>query len=499
MKKYQRNLVLYTLFVVLPVLLFSSYIFNTITKQDKLDRKNHALWVGAIHQKSWDRLIVETQTSLNILSLSVETNLDTPEKIQPLLKEIHDRDPRYGRLLLLNETGKVLEESDGVLNNEDFSKLDYIREVIKTKATVVSDRQEVLDSGQKILGFAVPVLNTNNSLNAILVAQLRVDYIANIMKELTSDSGLYVTNGNNHVIMKVNGKKTLSTDEWVKVPINHLPWNINVRIEKQDKKLIAKEFLERVIPIVILTHILFLLMKYRLLKKQAQEEKKQNEAQKLELVGMLAASTAHEIRNPLTGVKGLIQLLSEKYTSAEDCYYFDVIHKELDRINEIVSEFLILGKPTIQKLEIVDISNTIEELKPIIVSEAYLYNVESVWRLPDEPVTVECVKDQIKQVVLNLTKNAFEAFETGGTIEISLIPKEQTCELVITDTGKGIPAKELEKIFHPFYTSKDTGTGLGLVVCKQIIHSFGGTIQVNSKEGKGTTVEIILPLTRKKD
>ncbi|XJZ28305.1 ATP-binding protein [Bacillota bacterium Lsc_1132] len=497
MKKIRGNIFLYIFIVVLPVILFSSYFLNSINKKDKLERKNQAHWVGTIHQKNWDQLISETVTSLNILSLSVKTNLDTPEKTQPLLKQIQNRDPRYGELYLLNRDGKVLAKSDPLLPVGDLSKLEYIQEALLTKDTVISNHLETLDNGQKIIGLAVPVMDENHKLNAILVAHLKMDYIANLMKVLTPDSELIVTNGNNNVIINVNSsKQSLSAGEWVKVPINHLPWNINVKISGQDRKVIRNEFAEAILPVIILSHILFLLVKYFLLKKLAREEKKQNDAQKLELVGTLAAITAHEIRNPLTGVKGLIQLLSEKYTSSEDKYYFDVIHKELDRINEIVSEFLILGKPTIQKLETVDITETIEEMKPIILSDGHLHNVVCSWSLPSEPVIVECVKDQMKQVILNITKNAFESIENSGTLDITLEKLANRCILTITDTGKGIPIENLSKIFQPFYTSKNTGTGLGLVVCKRIIHSFGGSIQITSQEKVGTTVEISLPLVQ---
>lgn len=495
MNKFRSNFFLYIALVVLPVVLFGCFFFNSLSKQDKLERKNHALWVGSVHQKSWDQLISETMTSLNILSLSVETNLDTPEKIKPLLEQIHNRDPRYGGLFLLNRHGKVVEGSDGLATNQDLANLDYIQEVLKAKDTVISEHQEILENGQKIIGVAVPVLDQTNKLNAILVAHLRIDYIANLMKVLTPDSELYVTNGGNHVIMNVNSSKhSFSNAEWVQVPINHLPWNVNVKIARVDEKLLMQEFAEATLPVVVFTHVLFLLLKYLLLKRHTRKEKMQNEAQKLELVGTLAASTAHEIRNPLTGVKGLIQLLSEKYTSVEDQFYFDVIRKELDRINEIVSEFLILGKPTIQKFEIVDILGTVIELKPLIISEGLLHNVECIWFLPNESVLVECVKDQVKQVILNIVKNAFESIEHSGTLRITLETFTNTVNLRIEDNGTGIPKEHLEKIFHPFFTSKDTGTGLGLVVCKRIIQSFGGSISVTSKEFVGTTVEIILPL-----
>ncbi len=102
----------------------------------------------------------------------------------------------------------------------------------------------------------------------------------------------------------------------------------------------------------------------------------------------------------------------------------------------------------------------------------------------------------MKQVILNITRNAFEAMDSGGMISIVLRKKHRHCELTIMDNGTGIEPELLEKVFTPFYTSKATGTGLGLVVCQRILNSFGGRIQITSKENKGTTVTIILPLKR---
>jgi two-component system, sporulation sensor kinase D len=111
-------------------------------------------------------------------------------------------------------------------------------------------------------------------------------------------------------------------------------------------------------------------------------------------------------------------------------------------------------------------------------------------------MTVKCVKDQLKQVILNITKNAFESIpiEAQGIVRADLHSSGNWCTLTITDNGKGISKSELKKIFNPFYTSKDTGTGLGLVVCKRIIESFGGSIDISSMESVGTTVQICLPL-----
>ena len=231
-----------------------------------------------------------------------------------------------------------------------------------------------------------------------------------------------------------------------------------------------------------------------MLKRQTKLERMQQEAQKLELIGTLAASTAHEIRNPLTGIKGLVQLLNEKYHHPEDEFYFDVINKEIARINQIVSEFLILGKPTAQKIHTVDMREIIFDLSPLIRSEANLYSIEYELTLPEQEIWVRTNTDQMKQVLLNLTKNAFEAMSKGGQLSLTVLKGKENCYITIADTGPGITKEDLRLIFKPFFTSKEDGTGLGLVVCKRIIESFGGTIEVESESGFGTVVNITLPL-----
>ncbi|MFJ7728851.1 ATP-binding protein [Neobacillus sp. NPDC097160] len=499
MKIRKGNFYLYFVVVILPVIILGSYYFYGILKENDIERKKDALWVASIYQKNWDQFISETKTSLDILSLSAKENLDFPKKMEPLLMQVNQHDPRYGGLYLLDAKGNLLTGSAPLRNEADFPKLSFIQEVIKTKDTIISDHEEILKNNQRIIGLATPVLDENRELKAILIADLRIDYMRNLMKVLTPDTKLFVVNGGKNAILEMNVTTNEMGDDtqWVTSPMDRVPWSIKVKIAERNNKEISKALGQVLFIILVITHILYLLIEYLLLRRDTHKERKQNELQKLELVGTLAASTAHEIRNPLTGVKGLLQLLSEKYTDPEDRYYFNVINSELKRINEIVSEFLILGKPTAQMADNINIAGTLQELKPLIISEGNSHNVECTWQLPREPVIVKCVKDELKQVILNITKNAFESFDKPGILEIKLHSHEDTfCKLEISDNGKGIPKDELEKIFRPFYTSKESGTGLGLVICKRIINSFGGSIEIDSKEKIGTTVTIVLPISK---
>jgi len=496
MKTRKINFYIYLVVVIIPGILVGLYFFHDIVKKDEAARKDAAFQVATMYQKNWDQFTRETMTSLRILSYSVIENLNDPNKINPLLNKINQNDPRYGGIYLLDHNADLLTGTSSLNNKADLSSHSFIQEVLKTKDTVISNKVELQKNSQRIIGLATPVLDEQQNLKAILVAYLRMDYIQNLMKVLTPKTKLYVANGENKPILRLNitNQDLQSKDNWVNVSIDQLPWQMNVMMTKQNVVKLTIEFAKRLFASLIILHVLFLLIEYILLRIQTLKEREQNEIQKLELVGSLAASTAHEIRNPLTGVKGLIQLLNEKYTDETDRYYFDVINVELRRINEIVSEFLILGKPTAQITNNVNITDSLLEIKPLILSEANAHNVECIWHLPPEPIIVKCVKDQFKQVVLNITKNAFESFEESGILEIEMRTTLHQCQLTITDNGKGIPEEELNKIFLPFYTSKDSGTGLGLVICQRIIKSFGGSIEINSTPSIGTAVKITLPV-----
>lgn len=499
MKKTQkRMLILYILIVILPTIIGGYYLIQEHNNKNLHNKIEEARWAASIHESYWEKFISEAVTSLEMLSLTAKTIYNDLNEMKPLLDRAHQSDPRYSGIYLLNQDGQVLTGSNNYLQDNGLLDADFINEVLHTKDIVISDQQFELSNGQNVIGLSAPIINKNNELIAVMVSLLRVDYIENIMKVLTPDSKLYVLNANDEPLMAFNVQPgdQLDKGKWISIPIESLPWNIKVKVNNPMERILFFEILIIIGLFLVVTHVLFLIILYVLLKRKASIEKQENEVQKLELVGTLAASTAHEIRNPLTGIKGLVQLLSEKYKDPNDQFYFSVINQEIKRINEIVSEFLILGRPTAQNLEIQDLTEVIREIYPLISTEAMIKNILLNCEFPDNPVYVKCAKDQMKQVILNITRNAFEALEHGGTLSIHVRADGNKCELQIIDNGIGIDEDSMEKLFVPFYTSKETGTGLGLVVCQRILQTFDGTIQITSKENKGTKVIITLPVKR---
>lgn len=494
MKK--STLILYICIVIFPSVFGSYFLIQERNNENHHNKIEEANWVASFHESYWEKFINEAVTSLEVVSMTAKTIYNDLNEMKPLLERAHQSDPRYGGIYLLDNNGNLLTGSNNFLPNDIFIEAEFVKEVIQTKDIVIANDQFKLSNGQNVIGLSAPVKDKDNNLIAVSVALLRVDYIENIMKVLTPESKVYVLNAQDDSLMKFNveAKDRLDSGTWVSIPIESLPWKIKVKVDEPESRGVVIDNIQIIVMMLIITHVLFLFVQYLLLKRQAQLEKQENEVQKLELVGTLAASTAHEIRNPLTGIKGLVQLLSEKYNNPEDQFYFSVIDQEIQRINEIVSEFLVLGKPTAQILEVHDLSVVIQEIYPLISTEASLKKVHISCDLPDKAINVKCTKDQMKQVILNITRNAFEALQNGGTLSVSLKEKANKGELVIVDNGSGIEEELLEKIFTPFFTSKETGTGLGLFVCQRILQNFGGKIELTSQVNIGTEVKITLPL-----
>jgi PAS domain S-box-containing protein len=226
-------------------------------------------------------------------------------------------------------------------------------------------------------------------------------------------------------------------------------------------------------------------------KKATEEIIRQTD--KLSLAGEMAAGVAHEIRNPLTSLNGFIQLIhedSDKYHA-----YTSIMMSELTRLNAIIEEFLMLAKPHSLAFQTDSLQNILHEVILLFESECLLKNVVIHPTISTEPAIILCDRNQLKQVFINLLKNALEAMPEGGSLSIQTISKNgHSVEISITDTGEGIPASILEHINKPFFTTKKTGTGLGLAVTGKIVQQHKGTLSITSNPGEGTTVSLLLPL-----
>ncbi len=213
---------------------------------------------------------------------------------------------------------------------------------------------------------------------------------------------------------------------------------------------------------------------------------------RLAVVGQLAAGVAHEIRNPLTSVKGFLKIIAKN--PADLARFLPILWAEFNQIETVINEFLVWSKPQFGQYMNEDIVSLVGNAVAMLEPHAKFCNVE-IRILPTEYIPpVYCNANHIKQVFVNVLKNAIESMPHGGLVDID-IELEEKCVIVrITDEGCGIDEENLKRIGDPFFTTKSDGTGLGMVVSFKIISDHGGTIRLTSDGVQGTTVEIRLPL-----
>ena len=224
-----------------------------------------------------------------------------------------------------------------------------------------------------------------------------------------------------------------------------------------------------------------------------QREKELLRTEKLKYVGQLAAGVAHEIRNPITTIRGLFQLLRDHpYDEKVFKSYIDIIIEELNRMNTIVGELLNLSKPYQLNLKKYSVNELIEEI--ILLQRAEL-NKNNIAILKDiqHDGTIYTDRNRLYQVILNIIQNSRDAMIEGGTICITAEYLDDRLKLTIKDTGPGIPEGTLTKLGTPFFTTKDNGTGLGLATSMKIMEELKGSLEVSSVVNEGTSITILIP------
>ena len=220
-------------------------------------------------------------------------------------------------------------------------------------------------------------------------------------------------------------------------------------------------------------------------------------SQRLASVGRLAAGVAHEIRNPLSSIKGFATYFKERYPDApQDQKTADIMIAEVDRLNRVVGQLLEFARP-------VPVSPKLTPLKELVDDSVRLIERKA----KEKQITVKTLNfakmdqamldpDRINQVLLNVYLNAIESMDPGGElgVELSAAKEDHHIEIMVSDTGCGIPGEHLSRIFDPYFTTKSTGTGLGLAIAHNIIEALGGKINISSRPGKGTTITLTLPI-----
>ncbi len=215
----------------------------------------------------------------------------------------------------------------------------------------------------------------------------------------------------------------------------------------------------------------------------------------------LAAGVAHEIRNPLTALRGFLQLLEQCGRDAKgidqtdrESRYLSIMKSELARIELIVNELLVFSKPQAIRFTKASIAELLQDVVTLLTPQALVKNVKIEFVIKPISDKIECDVNQLKQLFVNLIKNAIEAMPSGGVVTIGGTYDKDQVTVFVEDEGEGVPPEVISRMTDPFFSTKESGTGLGLMVCHRIVEAHFGHMNIESQVGVGTRVQVSLPV-----
>ena len=231
--------------------------------------------------------------------------------------------------------------------------------------------------------------------------------------------------------------------------------------------------------------------------QQIEIREKLKRDEKLNVISQLAASVAHEVRNPLTSVRGFLQLMrdDENLQSAQK-NYIEIAINELDHAQSIINDYLSLAKPNTEELSSINISDEVKKTIALMTSYSNIQNITIKTNIQDS-LYIKGNSNEMKQVLVNIMKNGIESMEAGGILSVNTLEKNGLVSIEIIDSGKGMSKSQLNKLGTPFYTTKEKGTGVGMTISFQLIQGMKGKIKVKSELKKGTTFTIQVPSLKK--
>ncbi|MDD2310588.1 MAG: ATP-binding protein [Desulfuromonadaceae bacterium] len=295
-----------------------------------------------------------------------------------------------------------------------------------------------------------------------------------------------------HILFQWGGDMTLELEKYLEIVLYNIVGGVTGLLAQRERERSAQlqktaEGLE---------------LSYKVLQDQSEQliaiEKNLRSAEKLSTLGEMAAVLAHEIRNPLGSIRGTAEILRDDYRPGDPKYEFINIQiRETERLNRVVEEFLRMARPLPTEIASCPVREELETVLLLVANDARERKISLLLEQPDVNVVVKGNGEKLRQAFLNIAINSLQAMQDGGSLKISTsVCREDgtadICEIRFSDNGEGIDSESLVKIFEPFYTTKPNGTGLGLAITRKIVEGHGGTLQVNSVSGEGTTVLIRL-------
>lgn len=480
------NLILTLLFTVVFWLFLAHHEANKLR-----DDIREAL---RIHTEQIDAFFSETISAVENVATTA-TYEKSNDNINKKIQVLKNREQWIINIYVLDNQARVVNATSQALMGKTIESMQFFSNIEKRTLNNVAISEVKKNNMNKNVVYITKSINDRNT-SKLVVAEVDINTIGAVIDSLQKDHTVTITDFDNHIIFQSINPVFTSIKESQK--FLKVDWNLTINSNKN----IYLAVLEKVIIAGLVFSLLIATLQlfyhsYRTQKENARLLADIN-SQKKELIGQLAANTAHEIKNPLTSIKGFVDLLEMQYDAKHENHYFHIVKTELERINMIVGQFLLLGKPTKLDVEIVDLREIVRETTTFLDYDLNMHNIRTIKSYTNHETLVHVAIDQFKQIIINLIQNAKDAIEPHkqGIIEIKVDQNDTHAILTIRDNGCGMDEDIQKQLFQPFFTTKSNGSGLGLPVTKSIIDANNGEINVSSTIGVGTTFIIKLPLVK---
>lgn len=516
------------LMVAVPIFVISYVFIWENASQRKTAEIEKNMTITTAYAQLIEQKIQERKDILGNLALMLNLEKREYSSLLEILRSLrtHNDENYYitdldGDVIISSNYG--LDKLPGIKDNQ------YYKQALQG-ATIITPLEKSPFSGENVITIFTPIMGNNingrQKIAGVIAGELSVSFFKSTLdsavigkngrialadnrgnyiygKDIDNKTKLVVSNcffeakGQDKAVVERRSSRTKAMNVFTMVRLKNFGWYAIAVQPSADLSIPGLIILTKNVIILVLVLItIFVLWRYKASMEYRNQLVKRQRAEKLALVGELAAGMAHEIRNPLTAVKGFAQLLKSKDKYAEDTEILNLIGSSVDHIEGIVRETLLLAKPQKMQVSIVRLRNLVEETIKLMRNEAILKEINLEVHCGGNNCTVSGDEIHLKQVLVNIIKNAIEATPKHGRIDLSLeLTERNTVLIIVKDNGAGIRKQDLDKIGTPFFTTKPSGTGLGLSVSKRIIEEHRGTFDIKSRPGKGATIIIELPLS----
>lgn len=521
---YNKKFILFIGLYLVGAVLISYLVLNELSlsiKENLIRQDQKQLLVSARYV---DSILMHYSFSLSYIADQFANFSEhcTRRQLQAALRDF----PEMYIVNVINSQGKIVQSTYPKAKGLDISDRNYFKKVMTTGKPYVSNLYRGRASGKYIFSLSVPI-KKENEIVGVLSAGMSLSFFQKII------SGNIDTKDKDIVISLVDGNSTVlyssqnncilkslhyhpviksvlagrnGTEEqmapilkdirlFTYMPIKRAHWGMIISQPVNQAYQLLFYVLGRCILIIFLFFIPLALLLFYLfrIEKLRYLELSQIQEEKARTVNELAASVAHEIRNPLTSIRGFVQLLTKKVTGEQGENYIKVIIEEIDRLESIIGDFLSFARFKEEKKEQCNLKKIMEFTHNLAQSRA-AYNKVRVSLDAPLPLYIYGNQAELKQAFLNFCINAIQAMPQGGALHLSLVQDKDKAVISFQDNGCGMEQSTINHLGQRYFTTKKEGTGLGLAVSYRIIKKHQGKIEVTSQPGVGTTFKVIFPL-----